>query len=84
MAGFNGLMSSKSYVDGWSMSPADTEMFAKFEGNIPNPQKYPHAYRWYIHIAALSGVRGLSLAPPPSTAAAPAPVAAKKGKKEAP
>merc|ERR1712037_211833 len=30
--------------------------------------KHPHSYRWYIHIAALQGVRGL---------AAPAPVAPK-------
>jgi len=65
------------------MSPADTEMFAKFNGNVPDSQKYPHAYRWYIHIAALSGVRGLSLAPPPSTTAAAPKKAATPAKKKA-
>lgn len=73
-------MGSKSYVEGYSMSAADTDVFAKFEGAIPDSIKLPHAYRWYIHIAALSGVRGLALAPPP-TAADPAHVAAAAAKK---
>jgi elongation factor 1-beta len=57
------------------MSSADTDMFAKFNGSIPDPTKTPHAYRWYIHIAALSGVRGLALSVPPSAAPASAPAA---------
>jgi hypothetical protein len=82
LAAFNGLMGSKSYVEGYSMSAADTEAFAKFEGKIPDSTKLPHAYRWYIHIAALSGVRGIALAPPTAAApaaATPAPALAKKG-----
>ena len=63
-------MGAKSYLEGYSMSDADTEMFAKFAGNAPDPKKHPHAYRWYIHIAALQGVRSLS--PPVAAAAAPA------------
>merc|ERR1719384_653409 len=47
--------------------------------------KYPHAYRWYIHIAALQGVRGVAtpvaVSPPAPTPAAPAP-AKKEVKKE--
>merc|ERR1712232_1253617 len=38
-----------------------------------------HAYRWYIHIAALKGVRGLY----PSSAPAPAPAAPAKAEKKA-
>ena len=75
MAAFSGFMGSKSYVEGYSFGPADTEVFAKMT-SCPDATKLPHAYRWYIHIAALSGVRGL--APPPTKAAAPVAKAAKK------
>ncbi|GKY90479.1 hypothetical protein MPSEU_000021700 [Mayamaea pseudoterrestris] len=77
-AAFNGFMGAKSYVEGWSFSPLDVEWYQKFDA-IPDAQKYPHAYRWFIHIAALQGIRGLSMSPPVAAAAsAPAP-AAKKG-----
>jgi elongation factor 1-beta len=66
-------MGSKSYIEGYSFSPADTAEFTKFQGQVPDPIKLPHAYRWYIHIAALSGAsRGLTYAGPPVAAAAPA------------
>ena len=55
-------------VEGWTFSPADWDMFAKFS-SPPDAKKQPHAYRWYIHIAALQGVRGLNLAPPVAAAA---------------
>jgi elongation factor 1-beta len=80
-------MGSKSYIEGYSMSESDTAEFAKFQGKIPDPVKLPHAYRWYIHIAALTGgARGLSYAGPPvaitevesAPAAAPAPAPAAK------
>lgn len=75
-------MGSKSYVEGWSFSPADTEMFGKFD-SIPDAAKHPHAYRWYIHIAALQGVRGLNLSPPaPAASAAPAKADKKKADDE--
>jgi elongation factor 1-beta len=73
MAAFNGFMCSKSYVEGWQFSPADSEFFGKFS-SVPDASKYPHANRWYIHIAALQGIRGLNLAP---SAAVPS-AAAKK------
>ena len=31
-------------------------MFATCSG-VPDKAKAPHAYRWYIHIAAIKGVR---------------------------
>jgi elongation factor 1-beta len=72
MAAFSGFMGSKSYIEGWTYSPADSEMLAKFTA-MPDSAKYPHAYRWYIHIAALQGIRGLSISPPVAAAAAAAP-----------
>jgi elongation factor 1-beta len=69
MAAFSGFMGSKSYIEGYTFSPADSEFFATFEGVCPDATKYAHAYRWYIHIAALSGVRGIA-APAPKAAAA--------------
>lgn len=66
---FNGQMGSKSYVEGWMYSSADSEAFAQM-GSCPDSKKMPHAYRWFIHIAALQGVRGLA-APAPAAAAAP-------------
>jgi elongation factor 1-beta len=79
LAAFNGFMGAKSYIDGYSMSATDTTEFEKFQGKLPDPVKLPHAYRWYIHIAALTGsARGLSYAGPPVVAAEPtaAPTAA--------
>lgn len=73
MAAFSGFMGAKSYVEGFSFSPADSDLFAKC-GSCPDATKYPHAYRWYIHIAALSG--GAVPPPPAPKAAAPAPAPA--------
>ena len=60
-------MGSKSYVEGWQYSAADSEVFAKFTG-CPDAKKAPHAYRWYVHIAAIAGVRGLASAAPAAAA----------------
>lgn len=38
------------------MCQADADMFATCTG-VPDKAKAPHAYRWYIHIAAIKGVR---------------------------
>ncbi|GMH80034.1 hypothetical protein TL16_g08373, partial [Triparma laevis f. inornata] len=72
---FNGFMGSKSYVEGFQFSPADSEVFSKMAG-CPDAKKAPHAYRWYVHIAAISGVRGLS------SGAAAAPAAPAKKEKD--
>merc|ERR1712238_606419 len=66
---FNGFMGSKSYVQGWEYSEADSEYFAKFE-SWPESVKYPHASRWYNHIAAIKGVRGPVSAPVAASAIA--------------
>jgi len=79
MAAFNGFMGSRSYVEGYQFSPADADYFGKFT-SCPDAAKYAHAYRWYIHIAALQGVRGL--APLASAPPAAAPAAAKKEEKK--
>ena len=76
MAAFSGFMGAKSYVEGFSFSPADSDLFAKC-GSCPDATKYPHAYRWYIHIAALSGG---AVPPPPAPKAAAAPAPAKAAK----
>jgi elongation factor 1-beta len=83
LAAFNGFMGAKSYVEGHAMTSADTEAFAKLHGVVPDPIKLPHAYRWYVHIAALSGVRTVAVAPPVVAEAAPAPAAAAAPKKAA-
>jgi elongation factor 1-beta len=79
MAAFNGFMGSKSYVEGFQFSAADSDYFGHFS-SPPDATKYPHAFRWYIHIAALSGIRGLSFGAP----AAAAPAAAADVPKAAP
>ena len=81
MAAFSGFMGTKSYLEGHSFSPADSEFFAKFAGVCPDATKYAHAYRWYIHIAALSG--GAVPMPPPAPAAAPKTAPAPPKKKAA-
>jgi elongation factor 1-beta len=71
LASFNGFMASRSYVEGWSFSNADKELFGKFS-TTPDATKYPHAYRWYVHIAALTGTRSITArrtASPVATAA---------------
>ena len=75
LAAFSGFMGTKSYVEGYSMTGADTEYFSKFT-SCPDVTKYPHAYRWYIHINALSGGASMAAPPAPAPAAAPAPAPA--------
>ena len=87
LGGFNGYIGSKSYVEGWQFSSADSEYFAQFQA-CPDSTKYPHAYRWYIHIAAIQGIRRLSIASPvaptpaPTAKVAPAEASAKADKKK--
>merc|ERR1740124_2056689 len=76
---FSGFMGLKSYVEGFQFSSADSDFFAKFE-SCPSAEAYPHAYRWYIHIAAIQGVRGLAACAPVAVAAAPAAPAAPAAK----
>merc|ERR1712232_1386709 len=56
---FNGFISSKSYVDGWTFSTTDIGLFSKFS-ICPSSINYPHAYRWYKHIAAIQEMNHLA------------------------
>jgi len=67
----NAFMKTRSYVSGYAFSAADVEVFGKI--GLPDKAAAPHAYRWYVHIAALTGVKCLGLvAGASSGAAAPA------------
>jgi elongation factor 1-beta len=67
-------------VEGWQFSSADSEYFGQFQA-CPDAAKYPHAYRWYIHIAAIQGIRRLSIASPAAPAVKTAYVAESSSKK---
>ena len=52
-------MLTRSYVAGDKLSAADVETFGVI--GLPDAAKYPNAYRWYIHVAALIGAKILPL-----------------------
>jgi elongation factor 1-beta len=66
----------------YSFSGKDSEVFTALP-SVPCQSEHPHAYRWYIHIAALKGIPAVVAAAKPSAggakgkAAAPAKKAAK-------
>ena len=76
----NDYMKTRSYVEGYAFSAKDVEVFAAI--GLPDQKQHPHAYRWYVHAAALSGSKCLALvgggkaAPAPAKAAAPKKAAA--------
>ena len=72
VANFDSFIASKSYVEGWSFSDADSELFAQFTAT-PDASKAPNAYRWYIHIAAKTG-KTVSAPTPVPVEAPPTPV----------
>jgi len=46
----NSWLETRSYVTGYQPSQADVTVF-KAVGSAPDPAKYPHAARWYKHVA---------------------------------
>ena len=58
---FEEYIAPRSYVQGYSFSSADVDMFHTFQDttmtSTPNATRYPQSYRWYIHIAALLSSR---------------------------
>jgi len=46
---FNTHLCSVSYVDGWTPSNTDVDIFGKFKA-APSAKEYPHIARWYAHI----------------------------------
>ncbi|KAF9993940.1 Translation elongation factor 1 beta [Entomortierella chlamydospora] len=65
----NSLFEARSYVAGYEVSDKDTEVFnALPEG--PNEAAYPHAARWYKHIAEVKGLSAKAGSAAPAAAAA--------------
>ncbi|KAE8217463.1 hypothetical protein CF319_g8454 [Tilletia indica] len=51
LAQLESYVSDKSYIDGHSPSQADVSVFSAVKSS-PDAKKYPHAARWYEHIAS--------------------------------
>ncbi|KAF9364990.1 Translation elongation factor 1 beta [Mortierella sp. NVP85] len=67
----NSLFEARSYVAGYEVSDKDTEVFnALTEG--PNEAAFPHAARWYKHIAEVKGLAAKAGGAAPAKAAAAA------------
>jgi elongation factor 1-beta len=49
-------MAGSSYMKGYAYSEADVNAFKELN-EFPSAKKSPNAYRWALHIAALSGIR---------------------------
>ncbi|GAB5031927.1 ef-1 guanine nucleotide exchange domain-containing [Nannochloropsis oceanica] len=49
-------LSTRSYVEGYSFSSADSSTFAALP-SVPSAASNPNAFRWYLHIAAISGLK---------------------------
>jgi hypothetical protein len=74
----NGYLTTRSYIEGYSMSDADLEVFKSMPAAPAT--SYVHVWRWYKHIAAKTGT--MIVAGP--AAPAPAPAAKVENKVEAP
>ncbi|KAG0276739.1 Translation elongation factor 1 beta [Linnemannia gamsii] len=65
----NSLFEARSYVAGFEATDKDTEVFnALTEG--PNEAAFPHAARWYKHIAQVKGLAAKGASAAPAAAAA--------------
>uniref|UniRef100_A0A7S2B9F2 Translation elongation factor EF1B beta/delta subunit guanine nucleotide exchange domain-containing protein n=1 Tax=Octactis speculum TaxID=3111310 RepID=A0A7S2B9F2_9STRA len=71
LASLNSFVADKSYIAGYAYSAEDVKVFESF--GLPDKSAYPHAYRWYIHIAAQTGLPA-ALATTPAAAASAKPV----------
>lgn len=58
MLELNEHLKMRSYLEGNHYSKHDKECFESMS-ITPDKIKYPYAYRWYIHIASLHGIRFL-------------------------
>ncbi|KAF1841045.1 elongation factor 1 beta subunit [Cucurbitaria berberidis CBS 394.84] len=50
----NNWVKTRSYVLGYSPSQADVKVFQQIK-QIPAPEKYPYAWRWYNHLLTFEG-----------------------------
>ena len=48
----NAFLADHSYIEGFVPSQADAAVFDALKGKAPNKASYPHAARWYAHIAS--------------------------------
>ena len=51
LAVLNSFLGDKSYIEGFNASQADVAVFEAV-GKAPCHKSFPHAARWYTHIAA--------------------------------
>ncbi|KAL7629411.1 Translation elongation factor 1 beta [Parahypoxylon ruwenzoriense] len=51
LAVLNSWVTTRSYITGYAPSQADVACFKAIQ-SAPNSEKYPHAARWYKHIAS--------------------------------
>ncbi|KAI9324084.1 hypothetical protein DFJ73DRAFT_874093 [Zopfochytrium polystomum] len=78
----NSFLEERSYIEGYTATQADVAVFEAVK-TAPNSEKFPHAARWYKHIAAHGGKganfpgtkKAASAYGPASAAAAPEPAA---------
>merc|ERR1712156_909177 len=48
----NTFLGDNSYIEGYVPSQADVAVFDALKGKAPSKDNYPHAARWYAHIAS--------------------------------
>merc|ERR1739844_168792 len=48
----NAFLADNSYIEGYVPSQADAAVFDALKGKAPSKDNYPHAARWYAHIAS--------------------------------
>jgi elongation factor 1-beta len=53
LTALNTHLSSVSYIDGWTPSSTDADVFAKFK-QPPSAKDYAHVARWYKHVESFS------------------------------
>ncbi|KAL3899647.1 MAG: hypothetical protein SGCHY_001890 [Lobulomycetales sp.] len=46
----------KSYIEGFTPSQADATVYAAHKASAPKAAEYPHAARWFKHIASLASL----------------------------
>lgn len=73
-------LATRSYIEGYALSKADTDALSALAG-IPC-RGTPNAFRWAVHVIALTGLENVTFSGA-TTAAAPAPAAKKAATKKA-
>ena len=69
-------LATRSYIEGYALSKADTDALSALAG-IPT-RDTPNAFRWAVHIIALTGLENVTFSGATTSAPAAKPAAAKK------